>query len=403
MLAAGFIALPWVEDLANEISWPLAIWVVAGIALLPGYLAIWLWISLLIYRPRPLRLQREGWPDVRVLIAAYNEEDSLGDTLQSLRASRYPGILRVSVLDDGSDDRTAEAAEGAEVIRLSHLGKANALNRGLAEAGEEFCVVLDADTHVLPESIHRLVARALEEGSDCAAVAGAVLARNPHQSVIARMQQWDYHLGIASVKRSQALLGATLVAQGALSLYRSSFLRQWGWEKMVGEDIVLSWRILRQARIFFEPTAFALTDVPSSFIGFARQRRRWARGMIEGLRSSGREIFRQKSSARHGVFWAGLFPWVDSAYALAFVPGVFLAMSGNFIIVGLWTLLLLPLQGLLFGTQFVIQKRAMREVGYRHDSSPIGFILYLFLYQAILSPLSLWGYWKELRRHPKTW
>ena len=47
------------------------------------------------------------------------------------------------------------------------------------------------------------------------AVAGSVLVRNSRGGLVARMQEWDYEVGITAVKRQQALLGAMLVAQGA--------------------------------------------------------------------------------------------------------------------------------------------------------------------------------------------
>jgi biofilm PGA synthesis N-glycosyltransferase PgaC len=37
------------------------------------------------------------------------------------------------------------------------------------------------------------------------AVAGSVLVRNSRDSLWTRMQEWDYFLGIASVKRMQGL------------------------------------------------------------------------------------------------------------------------------------------------------------------------------------------------------
>ena len=39
------------------------------------------------------------------------------------------------------------------------------------------------------------------------------------------MQEWDYFLGIASIKRMQGLYQGTLVAQGAFSLYRTEAVR----------------------------------------------------------------------------------------------------------------------------------------------------------------------------------
>jgi biofilm PGA synthesis N-glycosyltransferase PgaC len=59
------------------------------------------------------------------------------------------------------------------------------------------------------------------------------------------MQEWDYFLGIASVKRMQGLYQGTLVAQGAFSLYRTQALRAaGGWPDAIGEDIVLTWRLI---------------------------------------------------------------------------------------------------------------------------------------------------------------
>ena len=65
----------------------------------------------------------------------------------------------------------------------------------------------------------------------------------------ARMQEWDYQLGITAVKRQQALLGATLVAQGAFSVYRTRAMRlAGGWPDRIGEDIVATWSPHRARR-----------------------------------------------------------------------------------------------------------------------------------------------------------
>ena len=52
---------------------------------------------------------------------------------------------------------------------------------------------------------------------------------------------------------------------------------------------MLTWRMLLEGgRSVFKPTAVAFTEAPSEWGAFARQRRRWARGMIEGLRDPAR-------------------------------------------------------------------------------------------------------------------
>ena len=78
------------------------------------------------------------------------------------------------------------------------------------------------------------------------AVAGTVVVRNSRTSWINKAQEWDYSHGIPAIKRVQSLFQGTLVAQGAFSLYDRALLRhRKGWPDCVGEDIVLTWAILK--------------------------------------------------------------------------------------------------------------------------------------------------------------
>ena len=140
-------------------------------------------------------------------------------------------------------------------------GKSHALNTGLAAVHAELVITLDADTLLDPRAIRQLVARLLSSPADVRAVAGSVLVRNSRDHLWTRMQEWDYFLGIASVKRMQGLYQGTLVAQGAFSLYRTeAVLAAGGWPDAIGEDIVLTWQLMRQgARVYYEPSAVAFT------------------------------------------------------------------------------------------------------------------------------------------------
>lgn len=86
---------------------------------------------------------------VAVVVPAFNEEDRIGSTVRA--AATVPGVDEVIVVDDGSRDGTARAAEdaGASVLRQSrNRGKAAAMKAG-AEAvwsrGYELVLFLDAD------------------------------------------------------------------------------------------------------------------------------------------------------------------------------------------------------------------------------------------------------------------
>jgi biofilm PGA synthesis N-glycosyltransferase PgaC len=406
-----WLSRPWIGTLGHDITLPLAILVITGIALIPGYMNIQLLTSILVDRPRPLQLDVD-FPDVALLIAAYNEEESIVETLDYALASDYTGAFEIIVADDGSTDRTREivAAYAARdprvrLLAVEHGGKAKALNAALRTVRTPLVATIDADTLLMPYSLTRLVARFVASPPDTVAVAGAVLVRNSRVNMLTRAQEWDYFLGIASVKRGQALLQGTLVAQGAFSVYDVLALKlAGGWPNRIGEDIVLTWRmLLHGGRTVFEPTAVAFTEAPSGWRAFARQRRRWARGMIEGLRDHGAGLLKRMDFYSHAVAGNFLFPLLDATFTLAFIPGVVLAMTGNFAIVGPMTLIVLPLNAALGGVMYLHQRRVFAAVNLRVRQNRRGLLFYVFCYQYLMSPISLAGYVLETFRARRRW
>ena len=87
------------------------------------------------------------FPNVWVVIAAYNEGQVIADVIAGLRQTPH----RIVVVDDGSADATADRAQiaGATVVRHPiNLGQGAALQTGIQFAlanGAEFIVTFDAD------------------------------------------------------------------------------------------------------------------------------------------------------------------------------------------------------------------------------------------------------------------
>ncbi|OFX16738.1 MAG: glycosyl transferase [Armatimonadetes bacterium RBG_16_58_9] len=95
---------------------------------------------------------------IAVLIAAFNEEDLIGETVSG--ALTMPGIDEVVVIDDGSDDDTPFVAydAGARVIQLDeNSGKGAALNRGFADTEADIYLLIDADLGASAAETHRLL------------------------------------------------------------------------------------------------------------------------------------------------------------------------------------------------------------------------------------------------------
>jgi Glycosyl transferase family 2 len=82
---------------------------------------------------------------VAILVAARDEEERIGRTVEQLRAA-FPEA-EVIVADDGSRDATADVAQraGARVLRLPHRGKGQALTLAEREAPPGPLLVCDAD------------------------------------------------------------------------------------------------------------------------------------------------------------------------------------------------------------------------------------------------------------------
>ena len=410
---SAWLASPWITQLANSITLPGAIALIAGLALIPGYLNAQLMASLLLDHPKRIDPHLEfAYPALTVIVAAYDEQRKIAQTLAYALEQDYPGELNVILVDDGSHDETANIAwsfvrldERLQVLQVAHGGKAAALNAGLRAASTSLVATIDADTLLMPGALRRIVARMLWSPSDTVAVAGSVMVRNSRRSIVSAAQTWDYFLGIGSIKRQQALLQATLVAQGAFSVYDAAALRAvGGWPDCIGEDIVMTWALLDQGgRTTYEPTAVAFTEAPVTLRRLARQRRRWARGMIEGLRAYGAALIRRHKTFAHSVIADATFPYLDFVFTFAFIPGIALAITGNFAIVGPMTLAVLPLNALLASVMYHRQRRSLMEAGLQVRRATVGFAFFFLLYQIFMSPVSVSGYFQEVFHVGRRW
>ena len=250
------------------------------------------------------------------------------------------------------------------------------------------------------------MARFLLSPSDTAAVAGSVQIRNRRACFLTRLQHFDYYLSIASIKRQQALLQGTLVAQGAFSVYRADAVRAvGGWQDMLGEDIVLTWAMLRgRHRTVFEPTAVAYTDAPTGLRAYFRQRQRWSRGMIEGLRLHGSRLVAQRRMVSHSIVNNYLMPYLDAAYTVVVPVGIVLALRGEFLIIGPLTLAVMPVNLTVIAFMRRGQRRAYDRAQLPHPHRDIwGFVSFLFAYHLITAPAACSGYLAEAARVRKRW
>ena len=411
MGASFWYSQPWYEDLSREIGVYAAYFIITFIAIIPGFMNAFVAMALFLDK-RPKVIDQQKYPPITVLIAAYNEEKSIASTLSGIFLQDYAADIRIIVINDGSSDKTVESIK---VLQLTHPnlslidlgrngGKASALNHGLKEVSTDIVISIDADSYVLKDGIRHLVGRYLSDPINTKAVAGEILIRNSRENWITKAQEWDYFLGIATIKRIQSLFQGTMVAQGAFSLYERKTLNELGgWPEMVGEDIVLTWKILSKGyRVGHAENALAFTDCPNTLKRFVRQRQRWSRGLIEAFKANPSILFQPRFSTLY-VWWNTMFPLMDIAFTFGFLPGIVLAMFGIYWIAGPMTLSLLPMAFLL-NWQMYLKGRAMfNEERLKVRANILGFVFYVFAYGLILQPACVYGYFSEFFNLRKTW
>ena len=416
-LTTGYVAFAvwasdiWRDELTSAIG-PIMSWVIpVMLAYIPGAV-IGLMMFTLLASPyhEPSLEGSDGnwgvglWPAVTIMIAALNEAEMIVHTLEGIAGLSYEGPIEVVLADNGSTDRTAELADRAaarlglryRMVHESQPGKHHALNRALADVTTPLVVTVDADTVLQRHALTYLVARVASprQGQHVSACAGALVPANTHVNLLTRMQQWDYRLGINGVKRMQAAYNCTLVAQGAFSVYWTEDVRAVaGWPDAIGEDIVLSWSLMRfRGLVQYEPVALGSTVVPEHLSHLMRQRSRWARGMFEGLRRNPPRMQpRHLAKLIAGVDY--LVPFLDFGYVFFWIPGLILFVFGYPLIVGWWSMLLLPITLLVFGALRRWQERhVFRQLDIRMEPDRRGFLGYLLAYQALTSVAALRGY-----------
>jgi len=256
-------------------------------------------------RPRPHR-EEPVTPSVSIVIAARNEEASIGSKLDNLAALDYPADrLEVIIASDGSDDGTNElvAARAHERLRLLALprgGKATTLNAAVAEARGEILVFSDANSLFAPDALRRLVAPFADP--EVGGVAGDQrYVAAGHEAAVAGGERSYWSLDRA-LKLAESRGGHVISATGAIYAIRRSLFRPVPASST--DDFATSTGVIAQGkRLVFAPDAVAYEPVGASAeVEFSRKVRVMTRGLNGVLIR--RELLDPR---RHGFYALQLF------------------------------------------------------------------------------------------------
>lgn len=270
-------------------------------------------------------------PAASVIVPAFNAGSTLDATLTALAGQDLAEPFEVIVVDNGSEDDTAEIAgrHGVRVIRQGPKRPGDARNRGVAESRADAIAFTDADCAPAPEWL-RIGCSALR---DADLVQGAVCPDST-----ARRHPLERTL---SVGREEGLYQTA-----SLFVRRDPFEAVGGFRDLVeaaieapfGEDTDLAWRLRRAgARTRFCPQALVEHAVfPRGLGAYLRERLRYYHfpalvAAIPELRRAflHRRLFLSRRSARFDLAVATLAatPLVHPLLLLGALPYAWLALG----------------------------------------------------------------------------
>lgn len=295
-------------------------------------------------------------PRVSLLVPAYNEAETVGQSVRAMLTLEYPG-LEVVVVNDGSKDQMmaelirafelqpihpvyrravptkpvralyrSRMYPGLVVVDKDNGGKADALNAGLNLATGELVCAVDADTLIEPDALLRIVQPFLDADDVVASggtiriangsfvQAGRIVTPSVPRRPLAGVQTVEYLRAFLFGRLGWNRLGGNLIISGAFGLFRRDALRAIGGYQVdsIGEDMELVVRLRRTgvevneaSRVVFVPEPVAWTEAPETLRVLGRQRDRWQRGLGDVLQRHRRMLF----NPRYGAMGLVVFPY----------------------------------------------------------------------------------------------
>ncbi|MCA9349024.1 glycosyltransferase family 2 protein, partial [Candidatus Saccharibacteria bacterium] len=236
-------------------------------------------------------------PFISVVIAAYNEEAVIENTLKSLIRSNYPkSKFEVLIANNNSHDATAKIVRDFKrkhpsyqirlIDRRNNFGKGKSLNYAIKNYVKgDLLVVYDADTIVEPDTLRN--GAAYFDNPEIIGVASNVRIL-PQAKLLTLLQMFEYIIAYRS-KKFYTFIDSEMVIGGVGSFYRRSSIDIYGSydDLTTTEDIGLSMKIRaqagRQEKMVYAADVLAHTEAVQTFMQLLKQRYRWKMGMLQNL------------------------------------------------------------------------------------------------------------------------
>ena len=228
----------------------------------------------------------EAYPEVTLMICAYNEEDIIKEKMENIRQLNYPkDKLCVMWVTDGSNDHSNELLSQYDDITLvtstERKGKAAAMQHGLEVNKAPFVIFTDANTMLNTEAITEIMTLFLHEDVGCVSGEKRVAAR--HEGQVAAEGEGMYWKYESTLKQWDSDLYSAMGAAGELFAVRMSCYKPAPSNALL-DDFMISMLILRNGhKIAYTSKAYAMEFGSASMHEESKRKRRIAAGGLQSV------------------------------------------------------------------------------------------------------------------------
>lgn len=234
-----------------------------------------------------------------ILLPAYNEEACINRSILEWLKLEYKGEFEIIIINNNSTDLTLDIAEKYQgghikVITCLEKGKANALNKALDMAKYDYMVSVDLDSIPDKNLLYELnnVYNVDDNIIACGGRVGTYYVNGEKPNYLMKMQEVEFNQGFLILKNSHNYLKNSLtILSGCLTSCSVKFLNDNNirYDEGIWEDLKLTLDLQKVCKdtdkyIEYNSKAMVYTQVLRSYSAFYKQRKRWARSYLCGVR-----------------------------------------------------------------------------------------------------------------------
>ncbi len=255
------------------------------------------WFLVFLDKKQPFKTEEgmkrtlTAYPLVSIIIPAYNEENTILKTVDSVLNLDYPANkIELLIVNDGSTDKTASLVKdlikqnptkNIKLIKQKNQGKAKSLNNALAKLKGKFFACLDADSFVDKSTLKKMLYIFEQNDKELTIITPGMKVFKP-KNLLQKLQKIEYLFAML-LGRLMSHLDCIYIAPGPFSLFRTKTIRNLGGfdPYNLTEDQEIAYKTqYNQLKLKQCYDGYVYTTAPKTFKELYKQRNRWFKGSL---------------------------------------------------------------------------------------------------------------------------